>query len=55
MGDEVLRTWKDYFEDLYNIHTKEPVAAHMKSGDELCYIALERYKFSSNVILPRTN
>ena len=27
--DEVRRSWKEYFEDLYNIDTQEQVAVHM--------------------------
>ena len=31
--DEVLRIWKDYFENLYNIDTQEQVTIHMCGFD----------------------
>ena len=34
MGEhEIRRTWKNYFEDLYNIDTHEQVAVHMCGFD----------------------
>ena len=32
--DKVQKTWKEYFEDLYNIDTWEQVALHMFGFDE---------------------
>ena len=31
--DEVRKIWKEYFEDLYNINTKDHVAVHMCGFD----------------------
>ena len=31
--DEVSRIWKEYFEDLYNIDTQDPIAVHMCGFD----------------------
>ena len=32
---KVRRTWKEYFEDLYNKDTQEQVAVHMCGFDEV--------------------
>ena len=33
--DEARKTWKDYFEDLYNIDTQDEVAVQMPDFDSI--------------------
>ena len=46
---EVRRIWKEYFEDLYDIHTQEQVAVQM-----LCFEMIRRGNYFGGELIRRT-